>query len=75
MKKTRKLRHNSDKPQNKLGGCCVYYEGYDKHFWCERGYDITKCHGNPHNCCKVRYQILASRSDVQKNNNVGITKR
>ena len=37
------------------------------------GYDTTKCKGNPHNCCKVKYQILASRSDKQKNDGVGIT--
>lgn len=36
--------------------------------------DINKCGGNPHNCYKVKYQILASRSDTQKNNNIGITR-
>ena len=71
----RKPRHNPDKLQNKLGSQCVYYEGNENHYWCELGYDISKCHGNPHNCCKVKYQILASRSDIQKNNGVGITKR
>lgn len=40
---------------------------------CERGWDIGKCKGNPHNCTKVKYQILASRSDKQKNDGVGIT--
>ena len=51
-----------------LGKKCDYYEGFNGRFWCERGYDISKCQGNPHNCCKVRYQILASKSDRQKIN-------
>lgn len=70
-----KPRHNPNKPQNKTGKWCSYYEGYDDIHWCELGYDITKCNGILHNCCKVKYQILASRSDTQKNNDVGITKR
>ena len=70
-----KPRHNSDKPQNLIGSQCAYYEWHNGHYWCERGWDITKCNGNPHNCFKVKYQILASRSDVQKNNGVGITYR
>ena len=69
-----KPRHNLDKPQNKIGKWCSYYEGFNDHYWCELGYDITKCSGNPYNCCKVKYQILASRSDIQKNNNIGITR-
>ena len=68
-----KPRHDPNKWQNKLGDKCCYYEGYNEHFWCEHGYDITKCGGNPHNCCKVKYQILVSRSDIQKNNGIGIT--
>ena len=52
-----KPRHDPNKWQNKLGNKCCYYEGYNEHFWCEHGYDITKCGGNPHNCCKVKYQI------------------
>lgn len=72
MEKIRKPRHNPDKPQNKIGGKCSYYEGFGNRRWCELGYDITKCGGNPHNCCKVKYQILASRSDIQKNSNVEI---
>lgn len=31
------------------------------------------CQGNTHNCKKVKYQILASRSDGQKNNGVRMT--
>ena len=38
-----KPRHNPDKPQNKTGGECYYYEGYDGNYWCERGYNTTKC--------------------------------
>lgn len=69
-----KPRHNPDKPQNKVGSQCSYYEGYGRHHWCELARNVTKCQGNPHNCCKVTYQILASRSDKQKNGGVGITK-
>lgn len=68
-----KPRYNPDKPQNKIGSNCSYYEGYKDNFWCERGRDVTKCKGNPHNCCKVKYEILASRSDKQKIDGVGIT--
>ncbi len=69
-----KSRHNPDKAQNKLGSRCSYYEEFNDSAWCERGWDITKCKGNPHNCVKVKYQILASRSDKQKNDEVGITR-
>ena len=68
-----KPRHNPDKSQNKIGGNCPYYEGFNGVYWCERGYKVNKCKGNPHNCKKVEYQILASRSDKQKNDDVGIT--
>lgn len=70
-----KARHNPEKSQNRLGKYCSYYEGYNDTYWCEHGWDVTKCKGNPHNCVKVKYQILASRSDVQKNNGVGITNK
>ena len=50
-----KPRHDPDKPQNKLGKFCSYYEGYNDTYWCEHGWDVTKCKGNPHNCCKVKY--------------------
>lgn len=42
-----KPRHNPNKRQNKLGDGCNYYEGYNGHYWCERGWDITKCQGMP----------------------------
>lgn len=69
-----KPRHRPDKPQNLIGGSCSYYEEYNGNYWCEHGWDVTKCKGNPHNCKKVEYQILASRSDKQKNDGVGITR-
>lgn len=59
-----KPRHNPDKPQNRLGSFCSYYEGIGK--YCEALRDTTKRDGNPHNCCKVSYQIAASRSDKRK---------
>lgn len=68
-----KPRHNPDKLQNNKGSTCSYYEFVNGSFYCERGWDISKCCGNPHNCIKVKYQILASRSDKQKINMVGIT--
>ena len=70
-----KPRHEPDKPQNKMGEQCSYYEGFNGQYWCERGWNIGKCKGNPHSCIKVKYQILASRSDKQKNDSVGITNR
>lgn len=69
-----KPRYNPNKPQNKIGNTCNYYEELNDGYHCEHGYDITKYKGNPHNCKKVQYQILASRSDIQKNNGVNITK-
>lgn len=68
-----KHRHDPDKPQNLIGSNCSYYEGNEKTNWCERGWDVTKCKGSPHNCCKVKYQILASKSDEQKEDGIGIT--
>ena len=59
-----KPRHNPDKPQNKTGGECYYYEGYNGNYWCERGYDTTKCKGNLHNCHKVKYQILYCNNHI-----------
>jgi hypothetical protein len=51
-----KLRHNPDKPQNKKGGFCQYFEETG----CEGGYgDTKKCIGNPHNCVKTKYHRLA----------------
>lgn len=69
-----KPRHHPDKLQNRMGKYCSYYEEHDNFACCEHGWDITKCKGNPHNCKKVEYQTLASRSDKQKNDGVGITR-
>ena len=66
-------RHDPDKRQNKMGDFCPYYEIIDGFPSCEKARRTAKCKGNPHNCIKVTYQILASRSDIQKNNGVGIT--
>lgn len=72
-----KPRHNPDKPQNKIGAVCPWYEEFKDSSGevivknCE-GWMSTKaaeiCGGNPHNCIKVKYRYLAARSDKQKNN-------
>ena len=72
-----KPRHNPDKPQNKIGAVCPWYEEFKDGSGktmiknCE-GWMSTKaaeiCDGNPHNCIKVKYRYLAARSDKQKNN-------
>lgn len=77
-----KPRHNPDKPQNKIGAVCPWYEEFKDSSGevtvknCE-GWMSTKaaeiCGGNPHNCIKVKYRYLAARSDKQKNNDVGDT--
>ena len=56
-----KPRHYPDKPANRMGSYCTYWEEYsDGHGMCEGnrygGYD--KCQGNPHNCCKQRYKAI-----------------
>lgn len=33
----KKKRHNPDKPQNRMGDFCTYYEGHDNYHCCERG--------------------------------------
>lgn len=68
-----KPRYNPNKPQNKYGKYCQWYEEHNNFACCERGWDVMKCKGNPYNCVKVKYQILASRSDKQKNDGIGIT--
>ena len=66
--KAGKPRHNPEKPQNKYGKICQYYEEYKNgSFACEIGYgDINICKGNGHNCVKIKYKKLACRSDKQK---------
>jgi hypothetical protein len=61
-----KPRHNPDKKQNKYGSWCNYCDDYNGHLLCEQGEDAKICKGNPHNCVKIKYHILASRSDKQK---------
>lgn len=60
--KKRKPRKNPEKFQNKLGNICDYVEkdenGNER---CELGNNINICKGNRHNCCKVKYTILASK--------------
>ena len=65
-----KLRHNPDKSQTKKGGFCQWYESYSSgHAACEGGYGDVKIYkGNQHNCIKTYYYRLASRSNVQINN-------
>ena len=72
-----KPRHNPNKKQNNYPSDCWMYEtGEDSNGeevkWCirygTRGVKI--CGGNPHNCSKVLYRIAASRSDIQKANDV-----
>ena len=65
-----KPRQDPNKPQNKKGGFCQYFEEYPSgHAACEGGYgDVKICEGNPHNCIKTYYHRLASRSNVQINN-------
>lgn len=73
-----KPRHNPHKKQHHYLGwlgecqyCEVYYEGNEKHFYCPiYGYATEYCKGDPYKCRKALYRLAASRSDVQKNNNV-----
>ena len=65
-----KPRHIPEKKQNKLGGWCQMCDEVDGSFKCEIGRNANICKGNPHNCSKVKYRILASRSDIQKENGV-----
>jgi len=64
-----KPRYNPDKPQNRLGGNCSYYEESPSSSpCCENSFvaDVSICKGNPHNCIKIKYKKLACRSDKQK---------
>lgn len=64
-----KPRHNPQKPQNRLGGICSYYEedlnGFGR---CEisKG-QISVCEGNPHNCIKCKYKKLAIKDTKNPN--------
>jgi len=65
-----KPRHDPNKPQNRIGKYCSYYEYVNENSCCENSFiaDVSICKGNPHNCVKVKYKKLACRSDRQKNN-------
>ena len=72
-----KPRHNPYKKQNNYSNNCWMCETIENFNgeeikWCMRyGTRAVKiCGGNPHNCSKVLYRIAASRSDIQKANNV-----
>ena len=66
-----KPRHNPNKKQNNYPSDCWMYEGEEVK-WCRRygTRGVKICGGNPHNCSKVLYRIAASRSDIQKMNDV-----
>lgn len=55
-----KPRQNPDKPQNRIGGFCSYFDEC-------LGVETSICKGNPHNCVKTKYHKMASMSDKQKN--------
>ena len=63
-----KPRHNPDKPANKYGKRCPYWEEYiNGTAGCEGSAlseNQLKCNGNRHNCVKVSYHTLA----ILKNN-------
>ena len=66
-----KPRHDPHK-KNNIGSECWYCEDIGHIKWCSLyGSSVIKiCNGDYHNCCKVKYRIAASRSDIQKQNNV-----
>lgn len=60
-----KARHFPEKKQNRWGRDCMYFEESSQS--CELLVADTKiCKGNRHNCVKIKYKILATRSDKQK---------
>lgn len=58
-----KPRHNPDKPANKYGSRCPYWEEYitgKVGCECKSFYgDELECNGNRHNCVKVKYHQCA----------------
>ena len=63
-----KPRYYPDKPANKYGKRCPYYEEYiNGKVGCEckpfNG-DILECGGNRHNCVKVKYHTLAIKKKL-----------
>lgn len=63
-----KPRHDPYKEERYSRGC-LYYESCG---FCFRygGRAAEICKGNIHMCSKVKYRIAASRSDIQKANDV-----
>lgn len=74
-----KPRHNPDKPQNKYGAECPLVEEIPQpdgsiYLHCEcmgiRDISTKVCKGNRHNCVKTYLHREASKSDVQKINDL-----
>ena len=74
-----KPRHNPKKRQNTWGSFCPLCERIELPdgtviLHCELFFkgakDTLTCKGNRHNCVKIKYKRLASRSDIQKINSV-----
>lgn len=68
-----KPRHNPDKPSNKWGKKCPYYEEHTredgtKWYMCEfpNGGPVKKCKGNRHNCIKTAFSKIASIKNETK---------
>lgn len=60
-----KPRKHPEKRQNRWGDKCWYFEELSQ--TCELLVADTKiCKGNRHNCVKIKYKILATRSNRQK---------
>ena len=67
-----KPRWYPNKPQNRYGKKCEYYEGNDDGQGCCEALFTMKnptvvCKGNPHNCCKVKYSEMARMNGKQYN--------
>ena len=67
-----KPRWYPNKPQNRYGKKCEYYEETDSGYgYCEALFTMKNptvvCKGNPHNCCKVRYSEMARKNGKQYN--------
>ena len=60
-----KTRKYPKKRQNRWGRECLYFD--ERSQSCELLVADTKiCKGNRHNCVKIKYKILATRSNRQK---------
>ena len=75
-----KPRHHPEKPQNHYGGdgwCDACDESSDGKLYCEYlGDTVTEiCHGNRHNCCKVRYKQWAGKDPKKEHPSVRYMER